>query len=93
MTNFTLQTGSHNYPTPTSRVAAPVASERTTSTYYLPSGEPIQVADDLSRGQLFVSFQLVSGKIVKARRASVRPTVRVDAVVPSRATLLGHGGY
>jgi len=87
-----LPTGSHSYAR-TAPVAAPVAVERPTSTYYLPSGEPVQLADDLTHGASVVSFQLVSGKIVKARRASVRPTVGVDSIVPSKATLLGHGGY
>jgi len=92
MSKFTLPTGSHSYA-PTPRVATPVAAERTTSTYYLPSGEPVQVADDLSRGQLFVSFTLASGKVVNAKRGMVRPSLAVDAVVPSHAVLLGHGGY
>lgn len=88
--HLSLPNGSHLLSSP-SPVAAPVAVERPTSTYYLPSGEPVQLADDLTHGAPSVSFQLVSGKIVKARRAMVRPTVAVDAIVPSKATLLGHG--
>ena len=88
-TNLLLN-GSHSY-SPASPVAAPVATEPTSSTYYLPSGEPVQVADDVARGASTVSFQLASGKVVNARRGMVRPTLAVDAIVPSKATLLGHG--
>ena len=85
-----LPTGSHSYA-PASPVAAPVATERTTSTYYLPSGEPVQIDESVARGASMVSFQLASGKVVNARRGMVRPTLAVDAIVPSKATLLGHG--
>lgn len=89
-TTLTLPTGSHSYA-PSSPLVVPVATERTTSTYYLPSGEPVQVADDVARGASTVSFTLASGKVVNARRGMVRPTVAVDEIVPSKATLLGHG--
>ena len=85
-----LPSGSHLIAR-TAPVAVTAPVERTASTYYLPSGEPVELADDLTHGASVVSFQLVSGKVVKATRGMVRPTVKVDAVVPSKATLLGHG--
>ena len=88
--HFGLPNGSHLLPS-SPVVAVPVAVEHPTSTYYLPSGEPVELADDLTHGASVVSFQLVSGKIVNAKRAMVRPTVKVDAIIPSKATLLGHG--
>lgn len=88
--HLSLPNGSHILPS-SSPVVVPVAVERPTTTYYLPSGEPVELADDLTHGAPLVSFQLLSGKTVYAKRGMVRPTLAVDAVVPSRATLLGHG--
>ena len=90
--HLSLPNGSHILPS-SSPVVVPVAVERPTTTYYLPSGEPVELADDLTHGAPLVSFQLLSGKTVYAKRGMVRPTVKVDAIIPSKATLLGHGGY
>ena len=88
-TNLLLN-GSHSYA-PSSPVAAPVATERPTTLYYLPSGEPVAIYEDVARGASVIGFTLANGKVVNARRGMVRPTLAVDAIVPSKATLLGHG--
>ena len=85
-----LPSGSHSYA-PTSPVAAPVSVKRPTTLYYLPSGEPVAIYEDVARGASVVGFTLANGKQVNAKRAAIRPSLAVDAIVPSKATLLGHG--
>jgi len=71
-----LASGSHSYA-PSSPVAAPVATERPTALYFLPSGEPVRIYEDVARGAGVVGFTLADGTQVNAVRA-VKPTYTAD---------------
>lgn len=76
MENLTLPNGSHLITSP-APVAAPVATERPTTLYFLPSGEPVRIYEDVARGAGVVGFTLADGTQVNAVRAT-RPVYTAD---------------